>query len=254
MKANQENIDRFNDRADNYNKYRPGYPDALLTFLFTYNQITSSSCVLEVGAGTGILSQKIATWGCRLTAMEPNDQMRAKAQAALQQFSNCNVVCGSAENTGLPNESVDLIVCAQAFHWFNMQAARAEFQRILKNGKQVAIIWNMRNTETAFEQEYQQVILKFSIDYLTVIKREERGNDLATFFHQGTFVQKQFVYDTYLTFEQLLGRTLSYSYMPNTGHPASHEMTKALQLLFDQHQYKGLVGLSYHTKLFIGTL
>lgn len=254
MNKFSDNIDRFNDRADNYDKFRPGYPQQLLTYIYEHNQLKEHDTVVEIGAGTGILSQELAKWPSRLIAIEPNDEMREKAINILSHAEHCTVVQSTAEHTGLANNSADLIICAQSFHWFDAAKCKIEFQRILRDHKKVAIIWNIRSAETAFEQAYEEFILQFSIDYKEVKKRELRGNNLHRFFNQGVFEKKIFIYDTYLTFEQLLGRTLSYSYMPNYGHKLLPAMVDALKTLFDKHSTNHIIGLSYKTKLFMGEL
>lgn len=252
MSVVNKNIDRFNFRAENYDKFRPGYPHALLEYIYQHNKLNEDSVITELGAGTGILSFELAKWPCKLIAIEPNDEMRKKALGTLKGLRNCQVVNATAEKTTLLDSSIDLIICAQSFHWFNTNRAKTEFQRILKTNRKVAIIWNIRSAETDFEKAYEDFILQFSIDYVEVKRREFRGNNLDQFFKAHSFEEKVFVYDTYLTFEQLLGRTLSYSYMPNIDNPVLPEMTIQLKSLFDKYNTKEIISLSYKTKLFMG--
>lgn len=254
MSVANKNIDRFNLRAENYDKFRPGYPHTLLEYIYQHNRLSESSLITELGAGTGILSFELAKWPCELIAIEPNDEMREKAIKALKKMQNCKVLNATAEKTTLGDNSVDLIICAQSFHWFNTHKAKVEFTRILKKNKKVAIIWNIRSAETDFEKAYEDFILKYAIDYIEVKRREFRGSNLDQFFRSGSYEEKVFIYDTYLTFQQLLGRTLSYSYMPNLGHPILPEMTTHLKTLFNQYSNKKIISLSYKTKLFMGSL
>lgn len=254
MSAANKNIDRFNFRAENYDKFRPGYPHALLEYIYKHNKLNENSLVAELGAGTGILSFELAKWPGELVAIEPNDEMRSKAVETLKGLSNCKILNATAEKTTLSNNSVDLIICAQSFHWFNTGKAKVEFQRILKKNKKVAIIWNIRSAETDFEKAYEDFILKYAIDYIEVKRREFRGNNLDQFFKSDSYEEKVFIYDTYLTFQQLLGRTLSYSYMPNLDHAILPEMSNDLEMLFNKYSNKEIISLSYKTKLFMGEL
>ncbi|QNL48854.1 class I SAM-dependent methyltransferase [Olivibacter sp. SDN3] len=254
MNTFSDNINRFNDRADNYDRFRPGYPQQLLQYIYEHNKLEAHHIVVEMGAGTGILSQELIKWPGKLIAIEPNDEMREKAINSLGHAEHCSVLGSTAENTGLADNSVDLIICAQSFHWFDAEKCKIEFKRILKYRKKAAIIWNIRSAETAFERAYEEFILEFSIDYEEVKKREQRGNNLHFFFYQGVFEERTFIYDTYLTFEQLLGRTLSYSYMPNYGHQQLPNMVDALKVLFDKYSTNNIIGLSYKTRLFMGEL
>lgn len=254
MNQDFRHIDRFNHRADNYDKYRPGYPQALLDFMYEHNSLGKQSLVVELGAGTGILTEELVKWPCTIVAIEPNNEMRKKAVQTLQTFRNCILKDTTAEQTGLVDHSVDFIICAQSFHWFNITETKKEFERILKDKGKVAVIWNIRSAETLFEKEYEDFILEFSIDYKEVKNRELRGNNLGGFFRPNSLAEHLFIYDTYLTFEQLFGRTLSYSYMPNEDHARTPEMKIKLQTLFDKYATKGIISLSYKTKLFMGTI
>ncbi|MDX3913971.1 MULTISPECIES: class I SAM-dependent methyltransferase [Olivibacter] len=254
MTQAHRNIDRFNFRADNYDKYRPGYPQGLLDFIYKHNSLNEQSVIAELGAGTGILTEELVKWPCSIIAIEPNDEMREKAIQTLQRVKNCVIKDATAEETGLADHSIDLIICAQSFHWFDAMKAKREFERILKNQGKAAIIWNIRSAETTFEKEYEEFILEFSIDYKEVKNRETRGNNLKNFFLPNSMEEHLFIYDTYLTFEQLLGRTLSYSYMPNEGHKRTPEMKTRLRVLFDKYATNQIISLSYKTKLFMGML
>ncbi|WP_134091821.1 class I SAM-dependent methyltransferase [Olivibacter sp. XZL3] len=254
MSQDFRNIDRFNLRANNYDKYRPSYPQALLDFMFEHNSLNEKSVVVELGAGTGILTQELAKWPCKVIAIEPNNEMRERASKALSQYANCVITSTTAEHTGLMDRSADMIVCAQSFHWFDLTEAKREFKRILTNKGKAAIIWNIRSAETPFEKAYEHFIRDFSIDYAEVKKRESRGNNLADFFKRHSLEEHWFSYDTQLTFKQLLGRTLSYSYMPNEDHESAIRMKAALKALFDQYSNNGIISLSYKTKLFMGMM
>lgn len=251
---NSPNIERFTDRADNYEKFRPGYPQSLIDYLSEQLHAQQPNVVAELGAGTGILSLELAKLNLELYVFEPNKEMRDKAIVSLQDRGNCVISDKKAEDTGLPSASCDMIVCAQAFHWFDTSKAKKEFQRIIKPDGSVAIIWNIRSIENAFGNAYEDFINNFSIDYEEVRKRQYRGNNLPLFFREGTMQQLVFHYKTRISLEQLKGRTLSYSYMPNTGHPALKETMKALEVLFRKHEQEGIVELNYKTVLYIGKM
>ncbi len=108
-----------------------------------------------MGAGTGICSRLLADRGARVLAIEPNDAMRAAAE----DHPRVEWQRGTAERTGLEDSGVDLVVCAQAFHWFEPQAALQEFHRILRPGGRLALIWNKRDNSDPFTAGYRQAIL-----------------------------------------------------------------------------------------------
>src|SRR3546814_94640 len=110
----QDSIQRFSDRAENYDKFRPGYPHALLQFLYRTLPITPDLVVADIAAGTGIFTEQVATWGNRIYVVEPNPYMRRMAHRRLAGCERCVFLDGTAEATGLPDNSVDLFVSAQA--------------------------------------------------------------------------------------------------------------------------------------------
>ena len=113
--------------------------------------LTSASRIADIGCGTGLLTRLFSEAEYSVTGVEPNAAMRAAAEASLSEFPKYVSIDACAEDTRLPDSSVDLITAAQAFHWFNPELARREFQRILRQPRWVALIWNERKTdESAF--------------------------------------------------------------------------------------------------------
>lgn len=96
--------------------------------------------VADVGSGTGIFSKLLLENGNSVSGIEPNLEMRSAAEKILSQFEKFHSCVGSSEKTTLENNSVDFITAAQAFHWFEPQATRKEFQRILKPDSIVVLI------------------------------------------------------------------------------------------------------------------
>src|SRR5208282_2924056 len=115
-------------------RYRPGYPPALLDLLREECGLHSDHVVGDIGSGTGFLSELFLKNGNRVYGVEPNAEMRAGGEEYLSSYANFTSVDGSAEATTLPASSVDFVAAGQAFHWFDPQAARREFLRILKPG------------------------------------------------------------------------------------------------------------------------
>ena len=125
---------RFSNRVENYVKYRPGYPQGVLTLLQDKCGMTGASAIADVGSGTGILTELLLQNGNRVFAVEPNRDMRAAAELLLGKHPNFTSIDGTAEATTLPDQSVEVITAGQAFHWFDREPTRREFVRILKPG------------------------------------------------------------------------------------------------------------------------
>src|SRR5258708_40365344 len=149
---------RFSSRVENYVRYRPGYPDAVVTLLETEVGLSSNSPIADVGSGTGILTALLLQHGITVYAVEPNDGMRMAAEQMLGGNPRFHSVAGTSESTGLPDDSVDGITVAQAFHWFNHQKAVAEFKRITKPGGVVGLVWESRmNERSAFMSPCERI-------------------------------------------------------------------------------------------------
>ena len=112
--------ERFSDKVENYVKYRPGYPGPLISFLKHDLGLTGNEYIADIGSGTGKLSELLLQSGFRVIGVEPNEQMRGAAEELLDGNANFQSVDGTAENSTLNENSVDLIVAAQAFHWFDI--------------------------------------------------------------------------------------------------------------------------------------
>lgn len=250
-----DSVDRFSQRAENYDKFRPHYPTGLVEFLFNHVQLQPEPVVADIAAGTGIFTEQLAIRGNPVYVVEPNAYMRAMAFQRLSELKNCTFIDGTAESTGLPDCSVDLIVSAQAFHWFDLEKTKVEFKRIGRTSHPpVAIVWNIRDTDSAFEKAYEQLISNYSDDYQEVTKQQKEPDRVYSFFSPNEPEYHTFRHVNNLTFEQLLGRTLSYSYMPSSPSPRSAEVEERLADLFEAHQQDGKVTLAYTTRLFVGRI
>ena len=247
-------VERFSNRVENYAKYRPGYPPEMLEFFKSELGLARDSVVADVGSGTGLSAKLFLENGNLVFGVEPNAGMRAAAETFLEKFPDFRSVDASADDTALADASVDLVIAAQAFHWFDPEHARTEFKRILRPNGYVALIWNERQLEsTPFLREYEQLLLKFATDYEKVrhenIDQEKIGDFFGKSFEQRTFPNHH-VHD----FDGLKGRLLSSSYMPAEGHENFEIMINELQALFAKHAEGGKITILYDTNVFYAQL
>ena len=117
---------RFSNRVDDYVRYRPHYPPGVLDRLREGIALTPRTVIADVGSGTGISTELFLQNGNTVFAIEPNPEMRAAAERLLGGRPNFHSVRGTAEATTLPDGSVDCVVAAQAFHWFDPEKTRVE--------------------------------------------------------------------------------------------------------------------------------
>ncbi len=245
---------RFSNRVEDYIKYRPSYPPDVIGLLEVECGLTPASVITDVGSGTGILSELFLKHGNRVFGVEPNREMRAAGDKLLAKYSNFSSIDGAAEATTMVNTSVDFITAGQAFHWFDRQRSRAEFERILKPGGWVVLIWNGFRVETSpLNNAYQQLVLKYGTDYQEV-RREISGCDVESFYTPGLCQVARFEFQQPFDFEGLKGRLLSSSYAPEPDHPDYQPMLRKLREIFDANQKDGKIIFHYETELYYGQL
>lgn len=243
---------RFSDRVENYVRHRPGYPQEIISLLQDEAGLTPKSIIADIGSGTGISAEFFLKAGCTVHAVEPNGDMRAAAERLLSRYPNFHSVSASAQATTLPDHSIDLIVAAQAFHWFNTPATRAEFTRILKPGGHISLIWNERKLDsTPFLHAFEQLLLTFGTDYTQIRHENVNAAALSSFF-SGPYATHTFPNEQRFDFEGLKGRLLSSSYAPGPGQPRHEEMIAELRRIYDAHQVAGQVCFEYDTRVHLG--
>ena len=247
-----EPTQRFSSRVEDYVRFRPSYPREIMIVLREECELTPGSVVADIGSGTGIFTRLLLENGNRVFGVEPNAEMRRAGEEFLAAYPAFTGVAGTAEASTLPDRCVDLITSAQAAHWFDRESALREFQRILKPGGYVALIWNDRRVDaTAFDRDYELLLLKYGTDYAEVKRRD---NASAEFF--GSIRCEKRVLQNFqeLDFAELQGRLLSSSYTPQPGHPSYAPMVAELQRIFHKYQVSGRVRMEYDTRLYFGRL
>ncbi len=247
---------RFSRRVNDYVRYRPGYPDELENVLRRRIGYHPDLVVADVGSGTGISSRYFLDRGNTVFAVEPNQDMRSAAEEWLETYSKFHSVEGSAEDTTLEDQSVDLVVAAQAFHWFDAQLARREFERILRPRGAVVLLWNERKLDTTpFLIAYESLLRDISDDYRRISRSEATtDSSMDQFFGPERWGSEDFPNRQAFDLEGLIGRALSSSYVPLAGSPRHEEMLDGLRRIFARYAVDGRVWFEYATRLFWGYL
>jgi SAM-dependent methyltransferase len=249
----QKATERFSNRVEDYARYRPGYPPAAIRLLEERCGLSPQAVVADVGSGTGILTELLLRTGAQVFAVEPNDPMRAAAEAALHDFPRFVSVRGSAEDTALEAASVDLLVAGQAFHWFDVARARAEALRVVRPGGWGALLWNERPPQaTPFLADYEALLHEHAPEYARITASRADEAHMRAFLGGGmqvaTFPNQQI-----LDFEGLKGRLMSSSYAPEPGQPQHEPMIAGLRTVFTRHAAQdGRVVFPYRTLVYYG--
>ena len=249
----KDSTKRFSDRVENYIKYRPGYPADIIEFLKVKCGLSRDLSVADIGSGTGILTKLFLSNGNIVYGIEPNKQMREAGEKYLTQHQNFKSVNGTAENTTLNDNSVDIIAAGQSFHWFNINESIREFSRILRPDGWTVLIWNSRRTNTnKFSADYEQLLLDFGIDYKKVDHKNINEDTLKKFF-------KEYDFNIFPNFQDLdlegfKGRLLSSSYIPERTHPVFNKMMNRTEEIFRNSEKDGKVRIEYNTELYYGKI
>lgn len=231
--------ERFTPTVERYQRYRPDYPPALFDWL---GSAVVGRRAADLGAGTGILTRALSERGWNVIGVEPNAAMRAAAT----ERGGAAFVAGSAEATTLPDRSFDLVIGAQAFHWFDLDRALPEIDRIGAPGGRAVAVWNLR-VEHGFAEAYDQVLVRFSAQYAAVPKPRPVLDALAVRRPGGETVR--FPYAQPLDRDALIGRAWSSSYVSH-GVSDRAGFDQALMDVFDRHAEGGVVVLGYETTLY----
>ena len=243
---------RFSNRVADYVRYRPDYPAAVGDTLAAHYGWNGPVDIADLGSGTGLSAMGFLDRGHRVFGIEPNDEMRAAAEQILAGQGNFTSVAGRAEATTLPDASVDLVIAAQAFHWFDADATAIETRRILRPGGHAAVIWNLRRTGgSAFLDGYEALLRQFATDYASVSERYAEPTLLRRYFGGGGYAQYRFDHVQHFDFDGLKGRLLSSSYTPASGDSRHEPMLEALRRVFDGTAVDGRVAFEYDTRLYV---
>jgi SAM-dependent methyltransferase len=254
---NRDPKERFSATADLYARWRPGYPTALRDYLLALvagerpATPPATPLLADIGCGTGISTRLFAGPGRRVIGIDPNSEMLAEARRSTPSDLDVEYRLGEATATGLPAECAALITVAQAFHWFDIQAALAEFRRILKPGGFCAAFWNLRDDrQSPLLAEYEALLIRHSVEYPKVARSEATIVDIRTSPGVHDLREAEFQHVQPLDREGLFGRAYSSSYVVH-GVPETERASfdTGLADIFERYQRDGRVDFLYRTHL-----
>ena len=230
----------FADVAGAYERARPGYPEEAVRWLAGAQPLD----VVDLGAGTGKLTRALIALGHRVVAVEPLDEMRAELEVALP---GARALAGSAEAIPLPDASTDVVTSAQAFHWFDHDAALPEIARVLRPDGRLALVWNSRDDRDPWMARLSAIIGNETVHDWEVIPVIEEGG------YFGNVENAQFSLEQHLDRNGLLDLVLSRSYLAKLPPPEREPVLDAVGALYDESASADGVRLAYVTECFRAT-
>ncbi len=242
----------FSAKVADYVASRPDYPDALFDLLVQRCSPAAAAQVVDLGAGTGLFTQGLLARGYKVLAVEPNPAMRQAADTRLGGHTGYRSAEGSAEAVPLPDRSVNLITAAQAFHWFEIDAARRECQRLLVPGGLIALVWNDRVLEDPLHRALLAVNETFGGERRDALLAHEDRSRVPLFFEEGTAETLSWPHEQTLGADGFSALVFSRSYMPRRDSDAGRQAATNLQRIFEAFAHDDRVAVRYRSVMTIG--
>ena len=239
------NEEKFTGKADVYDKFRPSYPAELIDLLYEKTQAKTAA---DIGAGTGIFTKCLSAKPWKITAVEPNPDMLGILR---QNAPFAEIVNASAEDTGIPANSIDLVTAAQAFHWFDKERFKAECERILTPNGHLAIIWNTHG-KNEFRYERDRIFDKYCGQSNSMKGSTTEGDKLL---RTGYFSEMEFFCtenNMEMNEEQFIGYSLSHSYSIKADNENYDKFVYELRNAFAKFQKNGIVEFPQETECYLG--
>ncbi|MCZ4497506.1 MAG: Methyltransferase type 11 [Marmoricola sp.] len=147
----------FASVAQEYDRSRPSYPPEVVTWLIGEHRLGGPLKVLELGAGTGLLTELVVAAGHEVLATDPLPEMLEHLSRRLPGVATA---VATAESIPVPSRSYDVVLCAQSFHWFDHPVALAEIARVLRPGGVLGLVWNVRDEGIPWGRKLGKIIGK----------------------------------------------------------------------------------------------
>lgn len=249
-----ETTKKFDGRAMDYTISRPSYATELIDCLYAEYGVSTTSVIADIGSGTGKFAKLLIDRGSKVFCVEPNEDMRHVAENELCQYANFHSVHSDAENTTLPDNSVDHITTAQAFHWFDTDKFKRECSRIIKKNGKVFLVWNVRCAADPVNRMLFDIYSKYCPEFNGFNGGIKENDPKIKYFFDCSYDYISFDNPLYFDKEKFIGRSLSSSYSLKETDANYTDFVNELNSLFDKHAHNGIVSVGNKSVSYIGTI
>lgn len=244
----------FSGIADVYEQGRPEYALELIDDLYTKYGFSQSSVIADIGTGTGKFAGQILKRGSVVIGVEPNDDMRHKAQIILGNCDKFSLVKGDASNTTLQNESVDFITSAQAFHWFDPSAFRKECRRVLKPDGLVVLLWNIRDMNSFVNKECFEIYTQYCDRFTGFHGGIQRDDIKIKEFFDNEYERIEYDNPLFYKKEDFTKRCLSGSYSLKETDANYGTYLSLFDKIFEKYNENGILTMGNKSVAYIGKM
>ena len=247
-----DSISKFNWLSEIYSQYRPTYPESCIDYIFKKDW-KGIKIVADIGAWTWKLSILFLKRWCKVYAIDPNQEMINQACKDIGENKLFHPILASAENTTINNDSLDLIVVGQAFHWFDRKLFKEECKKILKNNCYIAILYNNWDKKAEIIKRINELSKQYCPRYKGSSWGLEKQEELFNNFFS-SYEKRVFSNDYHLNLEQFLWLNFSASYAPRQWEKNYDTYLNTLTTLFKEFSDWEILSMPNNTILRIGKI
>jgi SAM-dependent methyltransferase len=229
----------FDGWADDYERFRPGYPPALFDLIAQRLALPDEATVVDLGAGTGKVARAVAARGWHVTAVDLGGRLlEVLGRHAGAEGLDISLVQASAEQTGLPAARFDAALAGEAYHWFDAPAALLEMARIVRPGGGIAFFWNVGEESTPLIESERALVAEYGIDASDVRKAGPRPETRDAILAAGAFGEPEFVqmrHTVVMTGAEYVGLARTKSHLRTAPQDLQDRFVRAFEAMLTSH-------------------